>query len=216
MSIYCGKCQGRHASLSEVRRCGGVEAPPDVVPAVAPEPATARQLAYITSLAAGREWQTTTDNNQYEPQVLVAAAVGGSRLLTKAEASQAIQYLQRCEPTPKTTSTHSSGTVVTEDGMYRMGETIFKVQRAVHGSGHLYAKRLVLEKDPETDQQRGHFVYDAGTIRMLRPEHKLSLEQAREFGRLYGVCCVCGATLTNEESIEAGIGPICAGKGMWS
>jgi len=28
----------------------------------------------------------------------------------------------------------------------------------------------------------------------------------------FGICCCCGATLTDPNSIEAGIGPICAGK----
>lgn len=30
-----------------------------------------------------------------------------------------------------------------------------------------------------------------------------------------GRCCVCGRKLTTPESIEAGIGPICAAKGDW-
>lgn len=32
------------------------------------------------------------------------------------------------------------------------------------------------------------------------------------YGRLTGTCCICGAKLENEASVEAGIGPICAGK----
>ena len=30
------------------------------------------------------------------------------------------------------------------------------------------------------------------------------------FGKLTGSCCICGRTLTNEESVIRGIGPICA------
>ncbi len=41
---------------------------------------------------------------------------------------------------------------------------------------------------------------------------ELTLELAKEYGKLYGQCMICGRTLTNEDSIEAGIGPICAGK----
>lgn len=36
------------------------------------------------------------------------------------------------------------------------------------------------------------------------------LAAAIAFGRETGTCCCCGRTLTNPESIEAGIGPICA------
>lgn len=38
------------------------------------------------------------------------------------------------------------------------------------------------------------------------------VEAAKRIGLLTGTCCVCGRSLTNEGSIEAGIGPICASK----
>jgi len=99
--------------------------------------------------------------------------------------------------------------VIEEDGMYKMGNTIYKVQwNQTHTA--LYAKELKV-------QGEGHdaevwFDYAPGAVRNLRPHHKMSLEEAKEFGALYGTCCVCGRTLTNEESIEAGIGPICGSK----
>jgi hypothetical protein len=98
------------------------------------------------------------------------------------------------------------------EGMWKLGDRVIKVQRAVHGSGHLYTKELV----------KGFFVDDSwvferltGGMKILRtnPEaHKMTLEEAVQFGKLYGVCCRCGAILTNEDSISAGIGPVCAGK----
>ena len=91
-----------------------------------------------------------------------------------------------------------------EPAIYLVDGAVYKVQRAVHGSGRLYAKRL----NPETAQ----FVYEAGAIHKIRPEHRMTLEQAKEFGAIYGICCSCGATLTDEKSIEAGIGPWCAKK----
>jgi hypothetical protein len=94
---------------------------------------------------------------------------------------------------------------VTEDGMYQIpGGDVVKVQIAKQGSGNLYAKRLVVDEDG------GSFEYEQGLIRKLRPEWKMSLEDAKAFGRLYGVCCNCGADLTDEHSIAEGIGPICA------
>jgi Family of unknown function (DUF6011) len=38
---------------------------------------------------------------------------------------------------------------------------------------------------------------------------------AEAYGIETGVCCVCNATLTNKESIERGIGPICAERFGW-
>ena len=86
-----------------------------------------------------------------------------------------------------------------EDGMYQKDGRIIKVQHAVHGSGHQYAKELI----------EGHFEYAPGVMKGLRAEDRMTLEQAMEYGKLYGQCCVCGRTLTNEVSIAAGIGPIC-------
>lgn len=94
---------------------------------------------------------------------------------------------------------------VTEDGVYRhkgsQGDEIYKVQVS-QMSGRLYAKRL----------EDGGFTYAPGAIRHLFADEKMTLEQAKEYGQLYGVCCRCGRVLTDEESIAAGIGPICASK----
>lgn len=96
-----------------------------------------------------------------------------------------------------------------EEGMHQFGGVIFKVQRAVNGSGRLYAKALV--EAPGSDSG-WTFEYAPGAIKNLSAATKLSLAEAKAFGALYGTCCVCGRTLTNEDSIAAGIGPICAGK----
>lgn len=99
------------------------------------------------------------------------------------------------------------------EGMHRFGGVIFKVQRAVHGSGHLYAKELAPTKyDDEGNPTDWGFEYAPGAIRNLSEATRLTLADAKEFGALYGTCMVCGRTLTNEESIEAGIGPICRNK----
>jgi len=131
--------------------------------------------------------------------------------LTKKEASARIDALLQTPRAPKVTREPEI-----TDGMYRVSldggsvMTIYKVQRAVHGSGKLYAKKLVI--DDSVTPAECYFEYAPGVVHKLRPEHKMSLEDAKRFGALYGSCCVCGRTLTKEESIEAGIGPICASK----
>lgn len=102
--------------------------------------------------------------------------------------------------------------LVDEDGIYRTDDgTIYKVQVAVHGSGRLYAKRLEITHDSD-GTAHGTFQYAAGAIHTLRADQRLTTEQAAAYGRLYGVCVACGATLTDEKSIERGLGPKCAGK----
>lgn len=137
---------------------------------------------------------------------------------TRAQISQVIDQLQSRPDAPKAQQAGDriaakvaakAQTRVTEDGMYRTPDgDIFKVQIAKQGSGNLYAKKLVLDEESKS----GSFEYAPGAINTLRAEWKMSLEEAKEFGKLYGVCCKCGRELTDETSIAEGIGPICAGK----
>ncbi len=116
--------------------------------------------------------------------------------LTSAEASSLITELLN--------SPRKSGAErVSEEGMYRNAEgDIFKVQRS-RESGNLYAKRLDLIEG---------FIYEAGAIRNLKPSDRMTLDDAKAFGVQYGICCVCGALLTNEVSVAEGIGPVCGGR----
>jgi hypothetical protein len=110
-------------------------------------------------------------------------------------------------------SVASPGSVEVGEGFWKIAgsDTVYKVQRAVHGSGHLYAKRLTV------GEHGASWDYAPGVMPMIRLDgHPLTKDEAAEFGKLYGVCCICGRTLTNEESIEAGIGPICAGRQGWA
>ena len=38
---------------------------------------------------------------------------------------------------------------------------------------------------------------------------KLTLQEAADFGHIYGSCCICSRELTDELSIALGIGPVC-------
>jgi hypothetical protein len=67
------------------------------------------------------------------------------------------------------------------DGLYRSPDgSVYKVQKAVHGSGNLYAKRL--EVDPGS--RTGTFVYEPGAIRRIDPAWRMTKEDAIAFGSL--------------------------------
>lgn len=127
------------------------------------------------------------------------------------------------------------------EGMHRLSDgKIYKVQRAVHGSGNLYAKRLdvtvlctghldesaypsafdaplVYCADANECPNRwveAEFVYARGAMRLLSESTRMTLDDAKAFGALYNTCCACGRTLTDETSVENGIGPICAKRFM--
>jgi hypothetical protein len=86
------------------------------------------------------------------------------------------------------------------EGMYRMDGHIYRVQFGE--AGHLYARRLNLVSRK--------FEVARGVVAILNQGHRLTLDEAKEFGRLTGVCVRCGRDLFVPESVAAGIGPKCA------
>lgn len=119
--------------------------------------------------------------------------------LTAAQASTAIDLLF------KAPRRQQAAEVVLEAGMYRTPEgQIFKVYKGQ--SGRMLAKALVIDGD-ET-----YFDYRGLASRFVKADQRMSLEDAKQFGVIYGVCCVCSRTLTDEDSIANGIGPVCASR----
>ena len=94
-----------------------------------------------------------------------------------------------------------------DSGIYSNANGIYKIYKATNGD-HMLAKRLVADKFLKTAQ----WEYCGAAGRFVKITERMTLEQAKKFGVIYGVCAMCGRTLTDEASIAAGIGPICAGK----
>lgn len=96
---------------------------------------------------------------------------------------------------------------VTEVGMYLTPEGVaFRVKMS--RAGRLYASRFV----PEAEVRADRFVYEGGAVYRLDASMRMTLEQAKALGAQYSQCCVCGRDLSAEQSVEAGIGPVCAGR----
>lgn len=90
---------------------------------------------------------------------------------------------------------------ITTNTVYWNAVGIFKTQTSK--DGNLYALQL--------DESTGRWEYAKGAIHKLQPQTKVTIEQASAYGRKTGRCMICGRLLTNPESVERGIGPICAG-----
>jgi hypothetical protein len=103
-----------------------------------------------------------------------------------------------------------------EAGIYRKADgTIFKVQKAIHGSGMMTAKVLsiaIVKDDDGRDVPKGQFTYKGLASRFVNASEMMSREDAQDYGRIYGFCVRCGATLTDEDSIRAGLGKVCITK----
>lgn len=94
--------------------------------------------------------------------------------------------------------------VVLESGIYRKANgDVFKVYWN-QAKTHMLAKKL------HVTDGAASWEYAGAAQRFAQPDERMSLEDAKAFGVIYGVCCNCGRTLTDEGSIEAGIGPVCA------
>jgi hypothetical protein len=91
-------------------------------------------------------------------------------------------------------------------GFHAFDGSVYKVVESK--TGNLYAKVLV----PSGTDKRGSWEYAAGAVRNLSADTKMSADDAAAFGHEHGICAICGALLTNPESIARGIGPICAGR----
>ena len=108
---------------------------------------------------------------------------------------QALDKWQEANPTP----TNSPKA----EGMYRDASGIvYRVQKA--SAGHLYALTL--------NTGTGKFDFVRGAMGSLDESMRLTLAQCQEIGRAIGRCIVCGARLTDPDSVERGIGRVCASR----
>lgn len=175
------------------------------IPTSQPVRLSERQEAFIRVLLDERE---VPDDKR--------AVIGDPHTLDKQAATKVIDYLTGLpkkimvkattaipgySPAPSaSTGFHvNKPPAITSEGMYQNGTNIYRVQRS-KGTGRLYAELLT---------PSGSFVYAKGAIYDLKPEHRMTVEQAKAYGLKFGRCCVCGKTLTDPVSMAAGIGPVC-------
>lgn len=183
-------------------------------PAVA-NPASERQVAFLNTLLDERNLFTgkLAEVNEADRDATLENIKASVPTLSKAAASKWIEKLLEC---PKLETT--SGPVNLPDvpaGRYALtgndGTTDFyKVDRPTEGrwAGKTFVKLLV---GPE--EQRVSF---AQTKTILDRILEAGVQDAMlRYGQEIGECGHCGRRLTNEESRELGIGPICRGHMGW-
>lgn len=103
------------------------------------------------------------------------------------------------------------------EGVYRCPRTGDLIKAYLtRGSRQLVGARWELFDVPEETKRGlkyGEFVYEGKRgLSGLTLDDMLSIDEAKAIGAEFHYCCVCGIELTNADSIEAGIGPICASK----
>lgn len=155
------------------------------------DPAHQKQLSYIASLAKGRD---LGDDLALRGRL---SAVDDGVFLTVGEASALIDALLKRPALQKGAPA--------APGYYFFENAAFVV---VEGktTGKAYAKKLVLSGN------KGSWVYAPGMVFKLVDARPLSVEEAAKLGKLHGCCFVCGKTLSDPKSVQAGIGPVCSKK----
>lgn len=152
-------------------------------------PATAKQVAFITSLC----------NDRQVPAELVAQKDAELDVLT---ASALIDSLLK---QPKKVVSHTKAT----EGVYIKEGTIYAVATA--RKGYLVCKRLYPYTAAD-GSKRGRFLYAGAMIYKLTDADKISVAEAEKRSLALGFCIVCGKTLTAPDSVAKSIGPVCIKK----
>jgi hypothetical protein len=164
-------------------------------------PASDAQISYLSALMAKREWPT-----YLTPRADIEARLSEGTL----DGRTASRVIDALKGAPVAVATKGGSAVATLSvGMYRTPDgTMYRVQES-RESGRLYAKRMKWDMLMES---KPRFEYDRGAIYSLTSADRMSVEDARAWGVETGVCCVCGAFLTDAKSVARGIGPVCEGR----
>lgn len=155
-----------------------------------PDAPTTRQVEFLTRLVGERV--CSHDGVPYAEAITDVPAFAAA--LGRADVSKFIDKLLK---EPKRGSSVPLG-------LHEIDGEVYKVQRSQ--GGNVYAKRLV-----QTGEGGWQYV-GREPLAKLSESTVLTRDVASAIGRRIGICCVCGALLTNEVSVREGIGPICGGR----
>jgi len=158
-----------------------------------------KQLSFLKSLIGETDFTATEARvlvDKTKAQRLLAIRDESSPNLSKGEASELIELLRQLPKRDAEVGYYLVPSHGPDPDVYTI---VWNKERT-----RKYAKVLLLEGS------RAKWVYAPnGKGAVLQHGEKLTVEQAAKLGRLHGVCVVCGRVLSDPESVEAGIGPVC-------
>lgn len=198
--IACGHCKSTHPTVAAVRACSASDwrargRTPNRVPdahavAAALAPMSAGRT-WFTEVTLPRERAAASSSVKVEPVAYVPRpAMPGSR---QPAASSSV-----------TDEVLAGRYALVADGIWKF----YKIDRPTDGKWKGYTFVAVLASDEEyaiRNRPVREAILDAIRARGVR-------EAMADYGRQIGSCGMCHRTLTDPESIAAGIGPICAAK----
>ena len=153
-----------------------------------PAPATARQVAYLRSVAGERSLPADV-RERIDSDGLTATAA--------SELTDRVLNAPPAARQPASKRTRRVGGVFMLDGVvHRLHQPD---ERA-----HPYAQRLVV-----TPGGKPRWVYAPGMADRCVLSARITMDEAVAFGTRTGVCGICGQALSNPVSVARGIGPVC-------
>lgn len=169
------------------------------MPTYTPTVASDKQVALINRLAAEKDLSGLTADQQ---AWLADNALHA--IVTKRTASRIIDSLFACPRKPQ------AATEKAAPGYYTQGAEVFVVVEN-KAKTSTYAKRLEFT-EAANGSMRPTWVYAPGLGKSLAGVEPLTAEAAGALGHLHGYCIICCRELTDPKSVQAGIGPVCAGR----
>lgn len=173
--------------------------------------ATGKQMNMLQRLFRERTWEGDAAPYELKKQISYAMAVCDgmieNRYMTVSRASALIGAMLEL---PYANGTGSNRTITVdfgalEEGFYAIGDEVFRIVPSRRDPSRKFAEKL--------DTETGRFRYEKGAIfRVAEKGKMITGEMAAELGKKFGICIRCGAELTVPESIERGMGPVCAKK----
>jgi hypothetical protein len=160
-------------------------------------PATDKAIAFMLGLGGARD-----NGMEIEDFLEMVQAWRDGEILTAGFVSDRIDEYKTLPFRP------TSATKV-EPGYYTLGAGYIKefyVVVETKDKQRTYAKQLV------KTGKNWNWEYVRGAVSKLRGLTPLTLEKAAEWGRLHGQCIICQRALSDPESVQRGIGPVCAKK----
>lgn len=149
-----------------------------------------KQVAFIESLV-----QSKVDGQTRLDRYLSDMSITSVGELTSVTARKVIDGLLQLPSIPRD--------VQVDVGAYAYDGILYSVRRA-RESGKLHAYHW--------DSASNNWTYSGNIKYDLRPEHRLSLADAMDFGIQTGTCVHCGRTLTDKASVRYGMGSTCRKK----
>jgi Family of unknown function (DUF6011) len=133
---------------------------------------------------------------------------------TKVRASYWIDRFLQCPKATPVASAVSCPSAPVEEGVYLFeDDSIVKVKKSKNTSKPYTLRwedfsgtRLTLTGEKVS----AHWAYRPELLSQVTTAQKMTLGQAKTFVLIYKQCARCGRTLKAAESVEAGIGPVCA------